>query len=69
MQDRARAKETDDYQASNMKFDEQEHEQLMGEATNMDRVLKGEQVITICPPAADYTMITNLRALMATPAA
>ena len=69
MQDRARAKEADDYQASNMKFDEQEHEQLMGEATNMDRVLKGEQVITTCPPAADYTMITDLRASTATLAA
>ena len=60
MQDRARAKEADDYQASNMKFDEQEHEQLMGEAATMDRVLKGEQVITACPLAAVYAMITNL---------
>ena len=60
IQDRVRAKEADDYQASNMKFDEQEHEQLMGEATNMDRVLKGEQVSTTGPLAADDTMISNL---------
>lgn len=36
--------EENDYLASNMKFDEQEHEQLMLEAQNMDKVLRGEQV-------------------------
>ena len=37
-------KEADDYLASNMKFDEQEYEQLMLEAQNMNKVLSGEQV-------------------------
>ncbi|CAL5228475.1 g11617 [Coccomyxa viridis] len=37
--------EENDYLASNMKFDEQEHEQLMLEAQNMDKVLRGEQAV------------------------
>ena len=36
--------EENDYLASNMKFDEQEHDKLMLEAQNMDKVLSGEQV-------------------------
>jgi len=38
--------EEDDYMASNMKFDEQDFEQLMLEAQNMDKVLRGEKVST-----------------------
>lgn len=41
---RGRKKEENDYLASNMKFDEEQHEQLMLEAQNMEKVLKGEQV-------------------------
>ena len=37
-------KEENDYLASDMKFNEQEHEQLMLEAQNMEKVLKGERV-------------------------
>ena len=49
-------KEENDYLASNMKFDEQEHEQLMLEAQNMDKVLSGEQV---CPLSSGSTPLVH----------
>ena len=42
--EKGKGREEDEYLAANMKFDEQEHNQLMQEAQNMTRVLSGEEV-------------------------
>ena len=44
--EKGKGREEDEYLASNMKFHEQEHNQLMQEAQNMTRVLSGEEVST-----------------------
>ena len=41
---KGKGREEDEYLASNMKFDEQEYNQLMQESQNMKRVLSGEEV-------------------------
>ena len=42
--EKGKGREEDEYLASNMKFNEQEHNKLMQEAQNMQRVLSGEEV-------------------------
>ncbi|CAK0785988.1 hypothetical protein CVIRNUC_009201 [Coccomyxa viridis] len=43
--EKGKGREEDEYLASNMKFHEQEHNQLMQEAQNMTRVLSGEEAV------------------------